>query len=494
VKPKDRPSEAEAAALASGAGIIPISREIPADLLTPVAAFLAAASRERNSFLLESVEGGEALGRYSFLGWRPRFTIRARGREIVESGPGSKRKLQGNVFEILRRRLVEARPAQVPGLPRLTSGAVGFIGYDAVRLLESIPDGRHDELGMDDVVFGFYDRLAAFDHVRRRLLLTTLLRAEGPKEARRKYRGAVRDLDEMEAALARPVPRRPARSPRSASGFRVVSGASREEFEKNVRAAKSLIRSGDIFQVVLSQRFETDLPGTPFDVYRALRRINPSPYMYCLIDGDDAIVGASPEMLVRVEGDRVETRPIAGTRGRGATEEEDRALEASLLADAKERAEHLMLVDLSRNDLGRVATPGSIEVKDLMSVERYSHVMHMVTRVRGRLRPGLDAVDALTACFPAGTVSGAPKVRAMEIIEELEESRRGPYGGAIAYADGSGNLDSCITIRTMVSRGRRAFVQAGAGIVADSDPAAEYDETRRKAAALLAAIGDGEGR
>jgi len=494
VKSHDHPSEAEAAALASDAGIIPISREVPADLLTPVSAFLAAASRERNAFLLESVEGGESLARYSFLGWNPRLVVRARGHAITETEGGIKRKLEGNVFEVLRRRLGEARPAKIQGLPRLASGAVGFIGYDAVRLLESIPDGGDDDLGLDDVVFGFYDRLAAFDHVRQRLLLTTLLRAEGPGEARRNHRRAIRDLDEMEAALTRPARRRPAGVTRRRPARSFASSVTRAAFERKVRAAKSLIRDGEIFQVVLSRRFETTLPGTPFDVYRSLRRINPSPYMYCLVDGSDAIVGASPEMLVRVEGDRLETRPIAGTRGRGATEEEDRALEASLLADAKERAEHLMLVDLSRNDLGRVARAGSVEVRDLMSVERYSHVMHMVTKVRGRLRPGLDAFDALAACFPAGTVSGAPKVRAMEIIEELEGARRGPYGGAIAYADASGNLDSCITIRTMVCRGRRAFIQAGAGIVADSDPAAEFEETRRKAEALLAAVRDGEGR
>ncbi len=496
-----RPSEEEAAALARSACVIPLFREVPADLLTPVSAFLRAASRERNAFLLESVEGGESLGRYSFLGWRPWLVVRARGRKVTEEGPGPKRAYEGNVFETIRRRLTGSTQALVPGLPRFTSGAVGFIGYDAVRLLEAIPDGHGGGLDLDDVVFGFYDRLAAFDHVRQRLVLMATLRADGPTEARRRYREAVRALDEMESTLARPLrggraargrrdlSRRGGRSRPSRPGsFRPRSNVTRREFEESVREAKSLIRSGDIFQVVLSQRFEVPLAGSPFDVYRRLRRLNPSPYMYYLADGDVSLVGASPEMLVRVEGERVETRPIAGTRRRGATEEEDRALERDLRGDAKERAEHLMLVDLARNDLGRVAARGSVQVGDLMSVERFSHVMHLVTRIRGRLRPGADALDALAACFPAGTVSGAPKVRAMEIIEELETTRRGPYAGAVAYADASGNLDSCITIRTMVSRDGRAFVQAGAGIVADSIPAREYDETCRKAEALLEAL------
>ena len=496
MKADAHPSEEEAAALARGSGTIPITREIPADLLTPVSAFLAATAGERNSFLLESVEGGEALARYSFLGWRPRLVVRSRGDRVTEEAGSKRHAVQGNVFEALRRHLREGRPADLQGLPRLTSGAVGFFGYDAVRLLEAIPDGGTDAMGIDDAVFGFYDRLAAFDHVKQRLILIVMLRAEGPREARRGYRDAVRALDEMEGSLTRAPGRGrgrsgPRRRSRVASKPRITSNVPRDLFEKRVRAAKSLIRAGEIFQVVLSQRFETTLPGSPFDVYRSLRRINPSPYMYCLIDGDVSLVGASPEMLVRVEGDRLETRPIAGTRARGSTEEEDRALEADLLRDAKERAEHLMLVDLARNDLGRVATSGSVEVKGLMSVERYSHVMHLVTRVMGRLRPGLDPFDALAACFPAGTVSGAPKVRAMEIIEELEGARRGPYAGAVAYADASGNLDSCITIRTMVSRGRRAWVQAGAGIVADSVPSREYEETCRKAEALLMSVRNG---
>jgi anthranilate synthase component 1 len=484
------PSEDEAAALARDAGVIPIMREVPADLLTPVSAFLAAAARERNAFLLESVEGGESLARYSFLGWRPRLVIRARGRLITEEARGRRARSEGNVVDLLRRRLGEERHAKVPGLPPFASGAVGFVGYDAVRLFEPIPDGKGTGLELDDVVFGLYDRLAAFDHVRQRLVLISLLRAESPKVARRKYRESLRSLDEMEASLAR-RPRRGVTPGTSRAPHRVVSNVSREAFERRVRAAKSLIRAGEIFQVVLSQRFVAALRGSPFDVYRALRRMNPSPYMFCLVDGDVSLVGASPEMLVRVTGDRVETRPIAGTRRRGATEKEDRALEHALLSDAKERSEHLMLVDLARNDLGRVARPGTIEVQGLMSVERFSHVMHLVTRVTGGLRPDRDAFDALTACFPAGTVSGAPKVRAMEIIEELEGSPRGPYAGAVLYADASGNLDSCITIRTMVSRGRRAFVQAGAGIVADSIPSREYAETCGKAEAILAAVRSG---
>ncbi|MBI3447492.1 MAG: anthranilate synthase component I [Acidobacteria bacterium] len=487
MRPHAQPSPAEAAALARGAAIIPITREVPADLVTPVSAFLGAAAGSRNAFLLESVEGGESLARYSFLGWNPRLVVRARGTRVTEETGGRRRTYEGNVLDVLRQRLRSSPVAAVPGLPRFASGAVGFIGYDAVRLLEAIPDGGSDPLGFDDVVFGFYDRLAAFDHVRQRLLLIALMRVQGPADVRRLHAATLRDLDGMERALTAPRRIRPsAPAARRRGAFR--SNVSRGTFEKRVRAAQSLIRAGEIFQVVLSQRFESKLPATPFDVYRSLRRINPSPYMYCLLDGDDAIVGASPEMLVRVEDDRLETRPIAGTRPRGASEAEDRALEEELKGDAKERAEHLMLVDLARNDLGRVARPGSIGVHGLMSVERFSHVMHLVTRVTGVLRDDLDAFDALAACFPAGTVSGAPKVRAMEVIEELEGTRRGPYAGAVAYADVAGNLDSCITIRTMVSRGRRAFVQAGAGIVADSTPSREYEETCRKAEALIAAV------
>jgi len=495
LKADAHPSLEEAAELSRGAAVVPIAREIPADLITPVSAFLSASAGERNAFLLESVEGGESLARYSFLGWRPRLLVRSRGDRVTEETVSGRRSLRGNVFDVLRAHLAASRTPPMPGLPRLVSGAVGFIGYDAVRLLESIPDGGDDALGLDDVVFGFYDRLAAFDHVRQRFLLISLLHADGPGEARRGYRAAVRGLDEMEAAVTR-MPRRLLRAPSRTRAARtpVRSNVPRDLFEKRVRRAKALIREGEIFQVVLSRRIETRLKGTPFDVYRALRRINPSPYMYCLLDGPVSIVGASPEMLVRVEDRRIETRPIAGTRGRGATENEDRILEAQLRADAKERAEHLMLVDLARNDLGRVASPGTVAVHDLMSVERFSHVMHLVTRVTGSLRPGLDALDALTACFPAGTVSGAPKIRAMEIIEALEGTRRGPYAGAVAYADASGNLDSCITIRTMVSRGRRAWVQAGAGIVADSVPSLEYEETSRKAEAILAAVRAGGAR
>ena len=488
MRPRSEPSPAEAAALARGAAVIPITREVPADLVTPVSAFLGAAAGSRNAFLLESVEGGESLARYSFLGWNPHLVVRARGVKVTEESGGKRRSYEGNVLDVLRQRLRSSPVAAVPGLPRFASGAVGFIGYDAVRLLEAIPDGGNDPLGFDDVVFGFYDRLAAFDHVRQRLLLIALMRVEGPADVRRLHAATMRDLDGMERALTAPRRVRPvAAAARRRRTFK--SNVSRGTFEKRVRAAQSLIRAGEIFQVVLSQRFESTLAGSPLDVYRSLRRINPSPYMYCLLDGDDALVGASPEMLVRVEGDRLETRPIAGTRPRGATEEEDRGLEEDLRGDAKERAEHLMLVDLARNDLGRVARPGSIGVHGLMSVERFSHVMHLVTRVTGTLGGGLDAFDALAACFPAGTVSGAPKVRAMQIIEELEGTRRGPYAGAVLYADVAGNLDSCITIRTMVSRGRRAFVQAGAGIVADSSPAREYEETCRKAEALVAAVG-----
>jgi anthranilate synthase component 1 len=485
----DFPSREEAAGLAAGSDLIPVCREIQADLLTPVGAFLRAGVRHRNAFLLESVEGGESLARYSFLGWSPRMVIRSRGTRIVEEARGKRNVLEGNVFDRIRLHMVAAAPATFPGMPRMTAGAVGYIGWEAANLFENIPAPVIAGPVMDDVVFGLYDNLAVFDHVKQRLLLVASMRVDGPREARRKYSSARKQLDEMELALKASAPLRRLPGPRSsARNWRVRSNVTQAEFKTKVNAIKSRIRAGDAYQVVLSQRFSAPLRAHPFEIYRALRRINPSPYMYYLADGQSRIVGASPEMLIRVNDGLIETRAIAGTRHRGRNEEEDAALARELVSDPKERSEHLMLVDLARNDLGRVSRPGSVKVQDLMSVERYSHVMHMVTRVSGMLRKDADSLDALAACFPAGTVSGAPKLKAMEIIAELERCRRGPYAGGVVYIDASGNLDSCITIRTLVSRGATAHVQAGAGIVADSSPAREYEETCEKAEAILSAL------
>jgi anthranilate synthase component 1 len=462
---------ADLPALARRGNLIPLCREVPADLLTPVAAFLRLQPGSRHPFLLESVEGGEAIARYSFLGRDPVAVVRA-GAGAAEGG---------DPVAALRAALRPWHAVRLPGMPRFTGGAVGYLSYDVVRTIERLPRSVPDDLGTPDLLFGIYDTVLAFDHLRQRIQIVT----DRAAALARGYRRARRRIESIERLLRRPVPG-PARGRRR--GGRWSANITPARYQAGVRRAQDYIRAGDIFQVVLSQRYERRCGATPFAIYRALRRINPSPYMYFLDFGEVSLAGASPEMLVRVEGDRIRTRPIAGTRPRGAGEEEDLRLEEDLRADPKERAEHVMLVDLGRNDLGRVSRPGSIEVGRFMSVERYSHVMHLVSEVTGRLRPGADAFDGLIACFPAGTVSGAPKVRAMEIIEELETSRRGPYAGAVGYMDFSGNLDSCITIRTTVVRGGVAHVQAGAGIVADSVPRQEHRECVNKAGALIEAI------
>ncbi len=469
---------ADLPALARQGTIIPLCREIGADLLTPVAAFMRIAAGGRNPFLLESVEGGETVARYSFLGRDPVAIVRA---PTDGSGP----------LEPLRRAIAPHRAVRLPDLPRFTGGAVGYLAYDVVRQLERLPNARPDDLRAPDVLFGIYDTVLAFDHLRQRIQIVSNIRAgdpSGPLPARRlleRYRLARARIEATERLLLRPIPRpRPVRR----RPGRWTVNMTEARYKAGVRRAKEYIRAGDIFQVVLSQRFERRSPASPFAIYRALRRINPSPYMYFLDFGDFALAGASPEMLVRVEGDRIRTRPIAGTRPRGRDDEEDTRLEHQLRNDPKERAEHVMLVDLGRNDIGRVSRPGSVEVNRFMGIERYSHVMHLVSEVTGRLRADRDAFDGLLACFPAGTVSGAPKVRAMEIIDELETTRRGPYAGAVGYVDYSGNLDSCITIRTVVMQDGVARVQAGAGIVADSVPEREYRECVSKAGALIDAI------
>ncbi len=472
--------------LAREGNLIPVCDCFRADLLTPVGAFLRLRQNKRYACLLESVEGGEKLARYTFLGVNPAEIFRYRdGVSTLETSSGVIRE-RAHPIEFVRKLLARYRQVRLPGLPPLTGGAIGYFGYEMVRLVERIPASGRDDLALDDAVLMFYLGLVVFDHLRHRLWLVRNVFAEQGANLAVAYRSAIRELRRMRRRLERPLGR--ARRARRRGKPRVRANMSRARFLAGVRRAKRYIRAGDIFQVVPSLRFAVETGADPFEIYRALRVINPSPYLYYLELGPTAVVGSSPEMLLKVEGREAFYRPIAGTRPRGRTEEEDRRLETELRADPKERAEHVMLVDLGRNDLGRVSEYGSVAVQELMFVERYSHVMHLVSRLRGRLRPEVDCLDALMACFPAGTLTGAPKVRAMEIIDELEPTRRGVYAGAILYLDFSGNLDSCIAIRTLVVKGGVAYIQAGAGIVADSVPEREYQECINKARALLTAV------
>jgi len=489
-----QPDYKEFLRLARGATLVPVAKSVSADLLTPVSAFLAIAQSRKGrsepyAFLLESVERGEQIGRYTFLGVRPYMRVSARG-QTIEIQRGRKRQSRhANVFQVVKELLHQHRPATISGLPPFTAGAVGYFSYDIVRQLEKIGEHAKDDLGLPDAELMFFDRLLAFDHLRHeiQIIATADVSAEAPRRA---YDRALRDIASLERRLSTGIRASLSRRPkRKASGKLLVqSDISRRQFLNNVKRCKEYIAAGDIFQVVLSQRLNFHPEADPFDLYRALRQVNPSPYLYFLRMGETHILGSSPEMLVRVTWRKLEYRPIAGTRPRGKDEAEDRMLEEQVRNDEKERAEHVMLVDLGRNDLGRVSEYGSVKVKDLMYVERYSHVMHLVSALEGTLRKDLDAIDALAACFPAGTLSGAPKVRAMQIIEELEPVRRAVYGGSVLYADFAGNLDSCIGIRTLLMRGKKAYLQAGAGIVADSDPASEFDESMNKAQALLRAV------
>jgi len=472
--------------LARQGNLVPVYDTFTADLLTPVSAYLRLARDARYSFLLESVEGGEKIARYTFVGADPIEVFRyARGACVVE-GQSRLHWEQSNPIDFLRHRIGRYRPVRLLGLPPLVAGAIGYFAYDMVRLVERIPARGRDDLGSDDAVLMFYLGLVAFDHVQHRLWIVRNVFTEGAGSLRARYDAAVREIAATRRTLEQPLP--PRRAALRASPPRTRSNIPKARYLAGVRKAKRYIRAGDIFQVVLSQRFSARTKADPFEIYRALRVVNPSPYMYFLRLGDVAVVGSSPEMLVKIQGRDAFYRPIAGTRPRGHDEKEDQRLETELAADPKERAEHIMLVDLGRNDLGRVCEYGSVRVEKLMFIERYSHVMHLVSSLRGRLRPDVDCFDALMACFPAGTVSGAPKVRAMEIIDELEPTRRGIYAGGILYLDFSGNLDSCIAIRTLVAKGNRAYVQAGGGVVADSVPEREYQETVNKSRALLAAL------
>ncbi|HEV2757092.1 MAG TPA: anthranilate synthase component I [Actinomycetota bacterium] len=466
-------------------------REVLADAQTPVAAFMRLDPRP-NGFLLESVEGGERWARYSFIGGDAFGTVRAHDGVVSLEGEAPVAPEDGEPpLAYVGRLLAACRAPALPGLPPLHGGAVGFLGYDCVRELERLPDAPPDDLGLPDLALLLTRTFVVFDHLlQKAFVITNVMRSPGVS-ADRLYDDATARCDEVVDAFAAPLG-----APAAELDFSPLpadAAVADAEYAAWVETAREHIYAGDVFQVVPSRRFEAPLAGSSFNAYRALRALNPSPYMYFLRFGASGshpefeIAGSSPEPLVRVTGDRIETRPIAGTRGRGATRAEDEELERDLLADEKERAEHVMLVDLARNDVGRVATYGSVRVEELMVVERYSHVMHIVSSVTGVLRPDRTPFDALLACFPAGTVSGAPKVRAMEIIDGLERTKRGPYAGVVGYFDFSGNLDTCITIRTIVATGGRAYVQAGAGIVADSVPEAEAEETRRKAEALLRA-------
>jgi anthranilate synthase component I len=481
-----RPDLQQFLALARTASLVPVVKSVPADLLTPVSAFLSVAEREPHAFLLESVEGGEKIGRYTFVGARPYMRLHSHGSQVVLER-GRKREIrEGSPLEALRFILQQHTPATLPGLPPFTAGAVGYFAYDFVRQLEKLPSRTKDDLAVPDCVLMFFDRLLAFDHLRHQIhiMASADVSRENPRAA---YQRAVADIEALERKLEAGLRRRHLAPADSARPLKPHAATSRGQFLDIVTRAKEYIAAGDIFQVVLSQRLDFPAPPQPFDIYRALRTVNPSPYMYFLRMGDMTVLGSSPEMLVRVTGRKLEYRPIAGTLPRGADEQEDRALEERLRNDEKERAEHVMLVDLGRNDIGRVSEYGTVRVRDLMYVERYSHVMHLVSAIEGTLRTDLDALDAFAACFPAGTLSGAPKVRAMEIIEELEPVRRGVYGGSVLYADFARNLDSCIAIRTMLLKGRRAYVQAGAGIVADSQPEREFEECMNKARAVVRA-------
>ncbi len=474
--------------LAREGNLVPVYDTYTADLLTPVGAYLRMANGAKYSFLLESVEGGENMARYTFVGANPNEVFRARGRNCTLESEGKKTHSEEDQdpIEQLRRLTRRYRPVRMPGLPPLTGGAIGYCAYDMVRLVEDIPASGRDDLSLDDCVMMFYLGLVAFDHVRHRICIIRNVFTDGPGGLRSKYDAAVEDIRRTRQALEGPLPKQ--EPTRRTGPLRVESNMTKAQFTGAVRKAKEYIRAGDAFQIVVSQRFTAKTNADPFEIYRALRVINPSPYLYFLKIGDLSAAGSSPEMLVKVQGRDAFYKPLAGTRPRGRDEKEDAELEASLLADPKERAEHVMLVDLGRNDLGRVCEYGSVKVERLMFVERFSHVMHIVSALRGRLREGVDCFDALMACFPAGTLSGAPKVRAMQIIDELEPTRRGIYAGAILYLDFSGNLDSCIGLRTLVAKNGRAYVQAGAGIVADSVPETEFQESVNKARAVIKAL------
>lgn len=480
--------------LAEKYNIIPISLEVYADLETPISIFKRL-EQSQFCFLLESVEGGEKWGRYSFIGKNPFITVKGKGRctELNFRDAGSKT-IENNPIEVMKELMAQYKGAPMKNLPRFNGGAVGFFGYDTARYFERLPNIPHDDVGIPELHFMFADEIIAFDHFKQKLHIIVNLHTAGSVE--RSYNTVISRIREIYAELQATrqmlsdavIPQKPAVK----KSLEITSNISRDKFCENVNRAKELIRNGDIFQVVLSQRLRVKTDCNPFNAYRALRTINPGPYMYYLKFDGYSLVGSSPEMLVRVEDRMVETCPIAGTRKRGATTEQDEILEKELLADEKERAEHIMLVDLGRNDIGKISKFGSVVLKNFMHIERFSHVMHIVSNVKGELRDGVTSFDALSAVLPAGTLSGAPKIRAMEIIDELETAKRCQYGGAVGYLSFDGNLDSCITIRTIVFKEGNAYIQAGGGIVADSEPELEFEESMNKAMATIKALEEGE--
>ncbi|MGA7160482.1 MAG: anthranilate synthase component I [Bacteroidota bacterium] len=481
--------------LSRGGNIIPIYEELMADTETPVSVYLKVKDESPYSFLLESVEGGEKVGRYTFLGYNPFMVFEIRGKSFsIKPRHPDVQVLPTLVdasmapLEALKKIFAHCKTVPVDGLPRFTGGAVGYFGYETIQLLEEIPSAKVDSLNWNDATLMFFDTLLVFDAVKRNVsAVANAYIPQGASETQlhEEYDKAVAEIEKLKAILKKNVPYE-VKAARSIGELKYMIG--RDDFLKNVGKAKKYIIDGDIFQVVLSQQMQMTFEGDPFDLYRMLRIVNPSPYLYFLNINGMSIIGSSPELLVRLDNGIVETRPIAGTRRRGATPAEDTRLESELLADEKECAEHLMLVDLGRNDIGRISEYGSVEVTQFMAIEKYSHVMHIVSNIRGKLRKGMSAVDALYSCFPAGTLSGAPKIRAMEIIAELEPNKRGVYGGAVGYLDFSGNLDSCIAIRTMVVKDGVAYFQAGGGIVHDSVPEKEFQESLDKVAATLTAV------
>ncbi len=482
-----QPSFSEVEKMAKIGSVIPIRKDILGDLFTPAAAFLRVAQGRQRVFLLESVEGGERLARYSFIGWDPFLTVRGKGNTIWIEEMGEKVRTEGRPLDRLREIAANFQPPALTDLPPFVGGGVGYFSYDLVRQFEKLPVRAVDDLGLEDFYVMYFSTILAFDHLRHSIhIIANIFTNRGSQSLEAKYSDALLRIEQTEKRLTGPISLpAPAKSDAIPEP---VSNLSESAYDGMVEKAKAYIHAGDIFQVVLSQRFEMRVSCEPFDIYRALRFVNPSPYMFFLRMDNLHLIGASPEMLVRVARGRVEYGPIAGTRPRGMTPEEDEHLAHELVNDAKERAEHIMLVDLGRNDVGRVCRFGTVRVGDLMRIERYSHVMHLVSSVSGELLDGMDSFHALEACLPAGTVSGAPKVRAMEIIEELEPCRRGVYGGAVGYMDFSGNLDTCIALRTLVLKEGIAYIQAGGGIVADSIPEREREESANKARALIRAV------
>lgn len=464
---------------------IPVSRRMLADILTPVSLFMSIRKSGFFPFLFESVEGGEHLARYSFLGANPYQILQLRGEELTLSESGQTRELTETYFAALKRLTNEHREPKIPGLPRLTGGAVGFSSYETIREVEYLPDQPSEGLDIPEAVWSFYDEVYAFDHVKQQIVLMKTVFVDEHTDLEEAYEMALERLSAMEEVAGNSTFRG---GDFSLDTERLKSNMSQDHFQRMIEAAKGYIYEGDIFQVVLSQRFEVPFQGDNFTLYRALRMVNPSPYLFFLDFRTFSLIGSSPEVLVRVTGSEARLLPIAGTRPRGVDHDEDMTLEQELKMDPKEIAEHIMLVDLGRNDLSRVCTPGSVKLERNQAIERFSHVMHIVSDVVGELEEEKGAVDALMQCFPAGTVSGAPKIRAMEIIDQLEPTQRGPYAGAVGYFDFSGNMDTCIAIRTMVVTENTVYIQAGAGIVADSDAVKEFEETKNKAGALIEAL------